>query len=373
MALNFSDSESSVSRFIHRFQMDEDIQENITAWNIIPPASAQWSPLPFDVDPEIVRLLKNNGIHQIYTHQRLAYEALENGKNVVIATGTASGKTLCYQLPILNQICRRPSATALMIFPTKALAYDQYEQLVRISPEWINQKIAVYDGDTPQHIRSQLRNRAQIILTNPDMLHSAILPHHTIWEKFLKELSYVVIDEIHVYRGVFGSHLANVIRRLKRVAGFYGTAPQFALTSATISNPLEHAENLIEAPVEIIDSNGAPHGQRNFILYNPPFLNKDLGIRRSAMSEATWLAGKLLDEDIQTLLFAQTRRAVELGVKYLQDSHPNKADSILAYRSGYLAVERRRIERALKTGTAQLWHRQTPWNWALILAPWTRQ
>ncbi len=346
--------QNPIQNFIARFRTDPAIQENITAWSVSHARPGEWASFPTALDGDLCQSLQRLGIDQLYSHQAQAYQAMADGHNIVVATGTASGKTLCYQLPILDRIQKVPGATALMIFPTKALAYDQFDQLRKIAPKWLLPNIAVYDGDTPQHARAQLRKQAQILLTNPDMLHSGILPHHTIWERFLRNLSFVVVDEIHVYRGIFGSHVTNVLRRLKRIASFYGSTPQFALTSATISNPLEHAENLIEAPAEIIDENGAPQGDRNLILYNPPWLNQELGIRRGALSEATWLAGQCLDQNIQTLMFAQTRRAVELGVKYLQDTHHNVAESIFGYRSGYLAADRRKIEQSLKDGTARI-------------------
>ncbi len=352
MMLNNQPS-SPIQHFINRFKTDANIQENISAWEISHKRSGIYDHLPEDLSPELIEGLQSIGIDKLYAHQAHAYYELNQGHHVVIATGTASGKTLCYQLPILDRIIKIPETTALFVFPTKALAYDQYDQIQKLAPVELRDRIAVYDGDTPQHLRGQIRKSAQIILTNPDMLHSGILPHHTIWQRFLTNLSFVVIDEIHVYRGIFGSHLANVIRRLKRIAEFYRAAPQFSLTSATISNPLEHAENLIEAPAVIIDQNGAPQGDRHFLLYNPPWLNQELGIRRGALSEASWITGQCIEDNIQTLMFAQTRRAVEIGVRHLQDQHHQYAGAIFGYRSGYLAADRRKIELALKNGSAR--------------------
>ncbi len=332
---------------------DPNIMTNISAWEVAARREAIWQDLPASLAPGLLERMRVKGITRVYSHQAEALSALEEGQNPVISTGTASGKSLCYQLPILNTLLKDPQATALLVYPTKALAYDQYEQFRELAPPGLITKIFVYDGDTAQHLRGQIRKNARVILTNPDMLHMAILPHHTLWEEYLAHLQHVVLDEIHVYRGVFGSHVANVIRRLKRIYSFYGASPQYVLTSATISNPADHARHLIELPTVDIYRNGAPGGERNFLLYNPPLVNEDLGIRRSSLSEGVWITGKLLDYDVQTLMFARTRRSVELGVRYLRENQPAKAKEIVGYRSGYLAADRREIENELKSGTAR--------------------
>jgi DEAD/DEAH box helicase domain-containing protein len=281
------------------------------------------------------------------------------GKNLAVVTGTASGKTLCYNLPILNTVMRDPQARALYIFPTKALAQDQQEGLaVFVGSATREQgkpdkeiKIAVYDGDTPSTARSIIRTQGRIIITNPDMLHTGILPHHTLWANFLRNLRYVVIDEMHTYRGVFGSHVANLIRRLKRVAAFYGSQPQFILTSATIANPEELGERLTECPLEIIRDDGSPHGPRHFVIYNPPLVDRNLGIRRSSLLEAVRLGSDLTANHLQTILFGRARRTVELILNYLRQNTPGDNDRVRGYRSGYLSSERREIERGLRDGS----------------------
>jgi DEAD/DEAH box helicase domain-containing protein len=274
----------------------------------------------------------------------------------VIATGTASGKTLGYNLPVLDRLLRDPEARALYIFPTKALAQDQLAALHELLPRSEGPSAAIYDGDTPQRARRGIRNQAQLVLTNPDMLHVGILPHHTNWPDFFQRLQFIVIDELHTYRGVFGSHVANVLRRLGRVARFYGMEPQFCLTSATIANPVELARGLIEAPVELIDRDGSARGGKSFLIYNPPVIDQHLGIRISALQESVRLAEDLLAKDVQTIIFGRSRRAVELALTYLRQSAGVFMDgsqpeqSIRGYRSGYLPRQRREIERDLRQG-----------------------
>ena len=351
--MTLPEPELDIQKIIRLWQSDRAIMDNVARWNVESSSLPDWRDIPAGLTPSLLEKLYAAGLVRLYSHQAEALEVLSEGQNPVISTGTASGKSLCYQIPILDMLANPGEGSALLVYPTKALAYDQYEQFRRIASTSDMNKIAVYDGDTPQHARNQIRKQARVILTNPDMLHMAILPHHTSWEAFFRTLRYVVLDEIHIYRGVFGSHVANVVRRIQRLCGFYGADPQFVLTSATISNPAEHAANLIGEPVVSIIRNGAPQGQRNFILYNPPIVNEELGIRRSSLSEGTWLTGKLLDYDIQTLLFAQTRRSVELSVRYLRENQPQLAGKIVGYRSGYLASDRREIEKALKSGTAR--------------------
>jgi len=336
------------------WRTDPTIQQSVAQWVVQPAAPAHLAPIPASLSPVLTEQLQKLGISQLYSHQAAAYQRITDGHHVVISTGTASGKSLCYQLPILSNLEKFPKdVTALLLFPTKALAQDQQRALAQLAPDQLKSKIAIYDGDTPSHARSAIRKGAQVLLSNPDMLHMAVLPHHTLWVEFLRNLRFVVIDEIHAYRGVFGSHIANVLRRLKRICAFYGAHPHFIFTSATISNPQEFAGQMLEEPVQVIDTDGAPHGERNFIIYNPPLVNIELGIRRSAMSEGMRLSGDLLTYQVQTLIFAQTRRAAEVSLRYLRDNHPKISANLYAYRSGYLAEDRREIENALKTGSAR--------------------
>ena len=278
---------------------------------------------------------------------------VQSGHHIVVVTGTASGKTFCYNLPVIDTCLKNQDARALYIFPTKALTQDQQEKLSAwLTPfsESSGLATAVYDGDTPSAHRSAIRNKARIMLSNPDMLHTGVLPHHTLWTDFFRNLRYVVIDEMHMYRGVFGSHLANLLRRLQRIAAFYGSYPQFILTSATIANPLDLAERLIEQPVKLIQEDGSPSGEKTFILYNPPVINPSLGLRASSLLEGQRLLSDLLHEHIQSITFTITRRSVELLLKYLRENHPDIAQLVEGYRSGYLPNERRAIEKNLRDG-----------------------
>ncbi len=299
-------------------------------------------------------MLSKRDIQRLYSHQFESWEKIERGENVVIPTPTASGKTLCYNLPVLNSICRDPNLCALYLFPTKALAEDQLDELQGlISGMESDIRAFTYDGDTPQDARKSIRQRANIVLTNPDMLHSGVLPHHTRWARFFEHLQYIVIDELHTYRGVFGSHVANLFRRLKRICDFYGSKPRFICCSATIANPKELAEKLIEQPVSEIESNGAPQGERFFAFYNPPVVNQQLGIRRSYIAETRRLALSFLERGQQTLVFANSRLATEILVRYLKDATERGSlppSSIRGYRGGYLPRERREIEKQLREG-----------------------
>ena len=336
---------------LHRWANDSDIQENVVHWEIQQPREAQVFPVPPTISPALGQALANLGYGGLYQHQLNAYEQVAAGRCVVIATSTASGKTLCYNLPVFDALLRDPNARAMYIFPTKALAHDQQETLTQLNEQAGGQvTVGAYDGDTPGNHRGFIRANARILLTNPDMLHMGILPQHTAWAEFFRNLRFVVLDELHVYRGVFGSHVANVLRRLKRVAGHYGAYPQFILTSATISNPRELAEKLVEQKCELIDEDTSPGGRRNFILYNPPIVDPELGLRRSASSESVRLAGDLLAYGVQTILFARARRSVELILRAMHDRYPAESGAIHGYRSGYLAGERRSIERGLRSG-----------------------
>ena len=342
------------------WKRDPAINENITAQKKTLQKEAIYSDFPVDLHPDLVHSLQSQGISQLYSHQLESWEKIKNLKNVVITTGTASGKTLCYNLSVLDRLIRYPDSRALYIFPTKALAQDQKAKLDELAV-LINKdgkrpliRAEIYDGDTSPHKRSAIRKNANIILSNPDMLHQAILPHHTNWASFLQNLDFVIIDETHIYRGVFGSHVANLVRRLKRILAFYGNKTQFILTSATIGNPDRLAENIVEETVFVINQDGSPKSPKSFLLYNPPITQKEFNIRRSPMAESTRLAADLLENNIQTLIFAKSRRGVELLLKDLIFSFPNEEKNLFAYRSGYLAQKRREIENNLRTGKAKI-------------------
>ncbi|MFQ5616474.1 MAG: DEAD/DEAH box helicase, partial [Anaerolineales bacterium] len=348
----------TLPRLLTLWRNTPQIIENIARWETIPARKARLVPFPADLHPALASVLRAQGIESLYAHQAQAYEHARAGRNLVVATGTASGKTLCYNLPILDRLLRAPEARALYLFPTKALARDQWavisDQLSVNSGQLSVLNTAAYDGDTPRSQRPKIRANAHLIISNPDMLHFGVLPYHTRWGAFFPRLQFVVIDEIHIYRGVFGSHVANVLRRLKRIAAFYGASPQFILTSATIANPVELAEKLIEAPVTLIDEDGSARGRQHFLIYNPPIVDEKLGLRRGILQESVYLAGDLLAYDVQTLVFARSRRAVELTLRYLQAQSPpsgwREEGRVRAYRSGYLPAQRREIEHGLRSG-----------------------
>lgn len=348
----------NIDQVIQSWQKDPEITANLACWVRTAPKPAITANFPFELDPTLVQSLKSGGIPSLYSHQAKALELLQTGENLVIATGTASGKTLCYNLPVLNALLKDPTATALYLFPTKALAQDQVKHiqtLVGSTEKRESVRVGIYDGDTPANHRSDVRNNSNILITNPDMLHQGILPHHTNWRRFLSGLRYVVIDEIHTYRGVFGSHVANIIRRLKRIAAFYGAFPQFVLTSATIGNPEELSQKLIEMPVSILKEDGSPHGEKNLLIYNPPLINEQLGIRKSVLQTSIQLSKQLLAAGRQSLIFARTRRTVEMILTYLQDGvDPSTRSLIRGYRSGYLKADRREIEDGFKNGKIRL-------------------
>jgi DEAD/DEAH box helicase domain-containing protein len=326
----------------------------ILAVQHIPAREPQFRPLPAWVDPALAAAYRAKGIDRLYTHQATASELAHAQRDFVVVTPTASGKTLCYNLPILNAILENTDTRALYLFPTKALAQDQLAELQDLSAR-LNDSVGVftYDGDTPSDARRAVRERGHIILSNPDMLHTGILPHHTKWIRLFENLRYIVVDELHTYRGVFGSHLANVLRRLRRVAQFYDSRPQFICCSATIANPGELASTLIERPTEIVDENGAPAGEKLFVFYNPPMVNRHLGIRRSYLNEATAVAKELLNRHLQTIVFTNSRLHTEVLLTYLQRAYPPKPgapEPIRGYRGGYLPAERREIERGLREG-----------------------
>jgi len=330
----------------------------VTAVRRMPPAEARLESFPGGLDARLLTALRARGIDQLYTHQAEAVRHCLAGRNVVVTTPTASGKTLCYNVPVLNAILAESSTRALYLFPTKALAQDQLAELDRLA-QVINEAagldlgVFTYDGDTPQDARKAIRTRAQVILTNPDMLHSGILPHHPKWARLFENLRFIVIDELHAYRGVFGSHLANVLRRLQRICRHYGSDPRFVCSSATIANPRDLAERLTERPFEWVRENGAPRGEKYFFFVNPPIVNRQLGIRRSYTQETRRVALEFLGRGLQVIVFAQSRLVTEILTRYLKDSvagPPGADDVVRGYRGGYLPNRRREIEKGLRDG-----------------------
>ncbi len=344
----------NVDQLADQLRRDEAFMENVVRWKELPARAAQYAPFPDTLDARLIPVLEKRGIHQLYTHQAHSIAATAAGKDVVVVTPTASGKTMCYNLPVLSAILQNQDARALYLFPTKALSADQVSELYELIEEMdVDIKTYTYDGDTPGAARKAVRQAGHIVVTNPDMLHSGILPHHTKWVKLFENLRYIVIDEIHTYRGVFGSNLANVLRRLMRLCAFYGSHPQFILCSATIANPKELAETLIGRPVEMIDDNGAPMGKRHFVFYNPPVVNRQLGIRKGVIPVTRDIASMLLKCGIQTITFAKSRLTVEVLTRYLKDlvrDPLGNAGRVRGYRGGYLPTERREIERGLRAG-----------------------
>ncbi len=326
----------------------------VAAHRVIEPRAPRHAPWPAGVEPRLVDALRGRGIEAPYTHQAAAYGAAAAGRNVVVVTPTASGKTLCYNLPVLGAVAADDAARALYLFPTKALAADQLVELRGLADAaGLGLKSHTYDGDTPPNVRSVVRAAGQVVITNPDMLHSAILPHHTKWFKLFENLRFVVIDELHTYRGLFGSHVANVVRRLRRICAHYGADPVFICASATIANPRELAERIVEAPVELIDDNGAPSGRRHVLVINPPVANEQLGVRGSALLTGQRLAERLIRGGVQTIAFARSRTAVEVLTSYLRETFappPGHPHTIRGYRGGYLPNERNEIERGLRDG-----------------------
>jgi len=366
-----------LTKLLERWQSDLDINSCIEEWKVLPAKPAQTVPFPDDVLAELASLLQQNGIHSLYTHQETTWKHIQQGRNVVVVTGTSSGKTLCYNLPILDRLMRDAQARAMYFYPTKALAQDQLttlRKLLTARSEQANPElpgvppasipIAVYDGDTPTNARPAIRKTAQLVISNPDMIHTGILPHHTAWVDFFRNLQFIVIDEIHTYRGVFGSHVANLIRRIKRLCLFYGAKPQFILTSATIANPTELAEWLIEEPVSFVDNDGSAKGPKHFLVYNPPIVDRKIGLRRGVLQESIRFADDLLSYGVQTIVFGRSRRTVEMILSYLkqltvepsissgQEAIPIQTD-VRGYRSGYLPKARREIEQGLKSGNIQ--------------------
>ena len=336
--------------------------EVVTAVRRLPAIEAAYAPFPSGIDPRLRAAFASRGVTQLYTHQAEAFEHVLGGRHVVVTTPTASGKTLCYNLPVLDRILKNPATRALYLFPTKALAQDQMAELHelttalrKIGGEAGGEPIGVhtYDGDTPQDARRTIRTRAHIVLSNPDMVHSGILPHHPRWAKLFENLQFVVIDELHAYRGVFGSHLTNVLRRLQRVCRHYGSDPQFVCSSATIANPADLAERLAERPFALVQKSGAPRGEKFFVFVNPPVVNRELGIRRSYIAESRRVAGEFLRRNLQVIVFAQSRTSTEILTTYLKEDFedvPGMPERIRGYRGGYLPLRRREIEKGLRAG-----------------------
>jgi len=363
----------NLEQLLETWRANPQRRRNIVHWHTQEAVDAEYAPLPAGLDPRLVAALDKQGFARLYSHQAAAFESITAGHHTCIVTPTASGKTLCYTLPVLNAILEDDGARALYLFPTKALAQDQAAVLRRFTadlgpkentdgkaatkadtPEGLV-KAHTYDGDTPATARKLIRTAGHVVITNPDMLHSGILPHHTKWVRLFESLRYVVIDELHGYRGVFGSHVANVIRRLRRICRFYGSDPIFILCSATIANPGELAERIIGSPggVTTIERNGAPRGRREFIFYNPPVVNAELGIRRSSILEASAVASELIRNHIHTIVFARARTTAEVLLTYLRESLPPGTDreaTVRGYRGGYLPNQRRQIESGLRDG-----------------------
>lgn len=351
----------TLSSLLTRWRTDPATTPHILTWHTSPPRPARLQPLPANLPTPLAEALRARGITHLYSHQSAAWEHTRRGENVLLSTGTASGKTLAYNLPVLARLLEDPDQRALYLYPTKALAQDQLavissflstlKNTSQIAQQSLN--AAIYDGDTPASQRPGIRNNARLLLTNPDMLHTGILPHHTNWAHFFLHLRFVIIDEAHTYRGVFGAHVANVIRRLKRIADFYGAHPQFILASATIGNPSELGQTLIESPLTLIEEDGSARGERHFLIYNPPLTDPALGIRKSALRESVRLAQDLITHNVQSVLFARSRRSVEMALSYLPPQHEGGGE-IRGYRSGYLPTQRRDIERGLRDGSVRL-------------------
>ena len=336
------------------FRADPGMRRCFALDHLLPPRAAQYAPLPAELHPAVQNALRGRGIEQLYTHQAESFQLARGSRDLVVSTPTASGKSLCYNLPVLDALARDGSARALYLFPTKALARDQEEALKALMRDaGLDHGAITYDGDTPGDARRAARERTGVLLTNPDMLHAGILPHHASWARLFSSLRFIVIDELHTYRGVFGSHLANVLRRLLRVAAFHGSQPVVIFASATIGNPREHAERMVGRAVAEVGESGAPAGPRNVLVYNPPIVNSELGIRQSYIKAAVRITSELVRAEVPTLVFGQGRNQVEMMLKYLRDKLVRERidpEAIQGYRGGYLPDLRRRIEAGLRAG-----------------------
>jgi len=344
----------NVEQLIDQLKLDPGFMSCVSNWEVLPARAAQYADWPPEVPSKVRDALMERGIQKPYTHQAQAIAQVLAGEDVCVVTPTASGKTLCYNVPILTEILKNDDARALYIFPTKALSQDQVAELYELITQMeVDIKTFTYDGDTPAAARKAIRQAGHVVVTNPDMLHSNILPHHTKWVKLFENLRFIVIDEIHTYRGIFGANLANVLRRLMRLCAFYGSKPQFILCSATIANPGELAQQLIGRPVSLADESGAPMGEKHIVFYNPPVVNRQLGIRKSALSQARMLASLFLKNQVPTIVFAKSRVQVEVLTKALKEQKSDvlgRSDTVRGYRGGYLPQERREIERGLRSG-----------------------
>lgn len=347
---------SGVNSVVQRWQNDASVQRCLAAERLMLPKEARWVPVFSDLHPKLRQALRTRGITSLYSHQAQAIGALFAGRSVVIATPTASGKSLCFHLPVVSSMLDHAGQSALFLYPTKALSRDQEQSLLNLIQEAdLPITGAVYDGDTPGDARRKTREHCRLLLTNPDMLHSGILPQHARWARFFRGLRYVVLDELHTYRGVFGSHMAHVLWRLRRIARFHGADPLFICATATIGNPLEHAARLLSidaGEIELVDESGAPQAGRRVFLYNPPVVNQKLGLRKSTLKETVRLTADLVRARVPTIVFGPSRNSVEVMLKYLRERCADVAGdrALMAYRGGYLPEERRRIERGLRNG-----------------------
>ncbi len=356
LALRRENAEGALLAALKGLELERtlDSEPVLTALRHFPAEAPRFADFPEGLHSKLLEVLRARGYEQLYTHQRASYDAVQAGRNTVVVTPTASGKTLCYNLPVLDRILKDPDTRALYLFPTKALAQDQLAELYS-TIEALGADIGTftYDGDTPQDARKAIRARAHVVVTNPDMLHKGILPHHTKWVKLFENLRYVIVDELHSHRGVYGSHVANLFRRLHRLCRFYGSDPQFLCSSATIGNPKELAEALTGREMTLVDESGAPRGEKYFAIYNPPVVNRQLGIRKSALGSARDVALSFLRKGMQTIVFAPSRLATEVLVTYLKEAlerRPGSEGVIRGYRGGYLPQKRREIERGLREG-----------------------
>ncbi|HKJ86376.1 MAG TPA: DEAD/DEAH box helicase, partial [Spirochaetia bacterium] len=314
----------SVQSLIKSLEDDAQFMSCVTRWERIEAREGSYAALPDDLDPQIRSALEKRGIDRLYSHQAESYRAARAGEDFVVVTPTASGKTLCYNLAVLQSIIETPESRALYLFPTKALSQDQQAELNEsVMAGELPVKIVTYDGDTPVSLRVSARDKGQIVISNPDMLHAGVLPNHPKWIKFLRNLEYVVIDEVHTYRGIFGSHMTNLIRRIKRIAAFYGSDPTFICCSATIGNPGELAARIVEKPMTLIDRNGAPSGEKHLVLYNPPLVDRVQGIRRGVVNESQKLALRFLRAGTKTIVFSRSRVRTELIASYINKSLAN--------------------------------------------------
>ena len=348
--------DTGVDAVIRRWLASGTIHPCFTADRELPPADPRYAPFPDDLSPALRGAIEGRGISRLYDHQAQAIAAARAGRHVVVATPTASGKSLCFHVPVLEAVLREPGASAIYLYPTKALSRDQEAGLHElIRGAGLDIPAIVYDGDTPGDARRAARERCPLVMTNPDMLHAGILPHHAHWARTFQKLRYVILDELHTYRGVFGSHVAHVISRLQRVAAFHGSRPAFLCATATIGNPREHAARLLGVPpddIALVSESGAPRGRRRFFFYNPPVVNAELGRRAGTAKSAVRLAADLARARVPSIIFGQSRNSVEIMLKYLREEVGDEVgeDAIMAYRGGYLPETRRRVERGLRDG-----------------------